>query len=1051
LDVLAHADPFVLEAALLDGVARAKAADPLARVLVLVPTRRLAEHVLRRAAARFGALLGLEVRHHRALVLELLDEAGEAAELAPRAARQQLVGRVLLGLPGNPWASYAAQTPAAVASILSAFEDLREAGIPPDQLDDVVQAGDRPLAEAYRAYHEALAAAAWRGVVDDAGLVEAALPHARARAGQYACILHHGAYELTGVHLELLRALDGPSRVTFLAPFSPGAPATRYAEAFARRHLLAGDAEPRVLPDRPGAVLGPGLPRLWVEEEGAPGPAGAIHLADVQGPEAELTYGLRRALAAVDAGSGVPPSEIAVLARSLAPYRTVLEADVAPLPLTSSLGMPLRRDPYVHDLLLVLEVVMDDFPRARTAEALRSPRLRWGVRAESADAWSLRAGILGGLDAWVEDLPVWAATPRLQEDASDEERAAEEERARERRARAEAIAAALRAVWQEAAPGRLRGFDAHAQTIESLARRMLRPPPGEGAALDDAVTLLGGLRALPRLLGEDHPVPFADAVRAFELAVDGAVRRPLREDGGGIRLLDAMQARGVTFERTVLLGWHADAIPQGRDEDVVLPDRVREALRRRCGRPLPVRAESLDEERLLATSLLASGRRSVDLVRQRADAAGRTRSASPFLREVARLALGKPDLRGLLEQSASLHAGPVGWLADLARRTGGLTEEEGTLHAALVASSPGSLLRALPSGHPLLPGLQLLETTESFTSDDGRFDGRIGTPFAGDRLSASALETLGKCPLRYFFQRVLRVRALEDEPGLDALAGNVLGLAVHEVLERLYARLHEAGALAPGGERADAERVDALLPGIWMDVVGPLCERRARRLPGLWGGLTERWLSALRTFVLEDLEDLRARGTSGIELETLVEADLDLGEGRLLPVRGRLDRLVHGPDGLRIGDYKTGRNLQYNLEPKNLVTGNALQAPLYALLTGATEVELLGIGPAHAGKERSERRLSLRSLGPLEAGFVETLGVLYDLLQHGAYPLNEKGPCGWCEYRRACRRKHPPTLTREETRADARDFRDVKEKTGSQRTTLREVRAHRARRSEVPA
>ena len=87
MDVLAHADPFVLEAALLDGVVRAKAADPLARVLVLVPTRRLAEHVLRRAAARFGALLGLEVRHHRALVLEFLDEAGEAAELAPRAAR----------------------------------------------------------------------------------------------------------------------------------------------------------------------------------------------------------------------------------------------------------------------------------------------------------------------------------------------------------------------------------------------------------------------------------------------------------------------------------------------------------------------------------------------------------------------------------------------------------------------------------------------------------------------------------------------------------------------------------------------------------------------------------------------------------------------------------------------------------------------------------------------------------------------------------------------------------------------------------------------------
>ena len=83
--------------------------------------------------------------------------------------------------------------------------------------------------------------------------------------------------------------------------------------------------------------------------------------------------------------------------------------------------------------------------------------------------------------------------------------------------------------------------------------------------------------------------------------------------------------------------------------------------------------------------------------------------------------------------------------------------------------------------------------------------------------------------------------------------------------------------------------------------------------------MTERWLSALRTFVLDDLQDLRARGTSRIDLEILVVADLDLGNGRVLPVRGRLDRLVHGPEGVRVGDYKTGRNLQYNLEPKNLV------------------------------------------------------------------------------------------------------------------------------------
>ena len=388
MEVLAHLDPFVLEAALLDRVAEVKTADPLARVLVLVPTRRLAEHGLRRAAARFGALLGLDVRHHRALVLEILEEAGEAPTLAPRAAREHLLERVLEGLPaGNPWAAYAKDTSLAVASILSACDDLREAGISPAALEDASEVGDRPLADAYRAYVEALRTAAWRGAVDDAGLMEAALPHVASRAGRYAAVLHHGAYELTGVYLDLLRALDGSGRVTFLAPIQPGAPATAYAEAFARRHLLAAGTEARVLPHQTGAVLGPGLPFVWVEDGPAcRAPEGALALADVQGPEAELTYGLRRALAAVATEDGAPPAEVAVLARSLAAYRTVLEADDAPLPLTSSIALPLRRDPYVHDLLLLLEILRTDFPRGRTAEALRSPRLRWGVHAESADS-----------------------------------------------------------------------------------------------------------------------------------------------------------------------------------------------------------------------------------------------------------------------------------------------------------------------------------------------------------------------------------------------------------------------------------------------------------------------------------------------------------------------------------------------------------------------------------------------------------------------------------------------------------------------------------------
>ena len=1054
MDVLAHPDPFLLEAALLDHVAAAKAGAPLARVLVLVPSRRLAEHVLRRAAARFGALLGLEVRHHRALVLELLEEAGEAPALAPRAARQHLLARLLAGLPGNTWAAYAEETPAAVASILSAFDDLREAGIPPEALEEAGGAAESPLAAAYRAYVEALRAAGWRGVVDDAGLVEAALPHVRSHADRYAAILHHGAYELTGGYLDLLRALDGVCPVTFLSPFLPGAPAGRYAEAFARTHLLREGEAPAVPDGAPGAILGPGLPGLFREEAtGWRAPEGTVALADVQGPDAELTYGLRRALSAV-ARDGTPPSEVAVLARSLAPYRTVLEAEDAPLPLTSSMAMPLRRDPYVHDLLLVLSIALEDFPRARTAEALRSPRLRWGVPTEAADAWSLQAGILGGLEAWCEDLPAWAGQSWRLDDASDEERAEERVRAEARRAKAQDVAKALAALAQHARPERPGTFPDHARTIADLAARLLRPPAQDAGPLEDALVLLEVLRRLPDLLGEDRLVPFAEAARVFEHAVEAEERRPLQEDGGGVRLLDAMQARGLTFERVFLLGWHADALPQGLAEDVVLKDGLREALRRSTGRPLPLRAAAQDEERLLAASLLGSARTALEIVRQRADAAGRTRSPSPYLREVARLALGRPDLEALLLQSKKLHAGPVGWLQDLADKTGSLSEDEAMLRAALSAGSADALLGSLPPAHPLSPGLRLLAATERFTpgKDGGRYDGRTGKPYPGGRLSASALESLGKCPQQFFFRKVLHVRGLEEEPDLDGLAGNVLGLAVHALLERLYTRLRDRGLLAPGTEDAAMREVDVALPALWAEATDPVAGRRAKRLPGLWAGITARWLTSLRAFVQDDLARLRTEGGSALTLESVVEADLPLGGGRVLAVRGRLDRIVRGPAGIRVGDYKTGSaNLHLRVDSKAMVTADALQAPLYARIAEADAVELLGVGPAMARRDPADARVALGSLGPLEEGFVETLSVLHDLLGHGVYPLHRGMHCAWCDFGRACRRTHPPTAAREEARADSLDFRDVKRKTGQQRTTLAEVRAARGRTDEVPA
>jgi len=214
VQVLAHPDPFVLEEELLDRLVASRSGDPLSPVLVLVPTARLAEHVQRRIARRLGACLGIDVLHHRTLALRIQDEApGRSVRSSSTRLLQALLARVLDGLPENPWARFVRDRPSALAGLLGALKDLREAVIPPTTARECLDGErERALAEIYEAYAAALVARASHGLADEAAVVGAAVTAASSHASRYAAVFHHGAYELIGVHLDLVRELRAVRR-----------------------------------------------------------------------------------------------------------------------------------------------------------------------------------------------------------------------------------------------------------------------------------------------------------------------------------------------------------------------------------------------------------------------------------------------------------------------------------------------------------------------------------------------------------------------------------------------------------------------------------------------------------------------------------------------------------------------------------------------------------------------------------------------------------------------------------------------------------------------
>ena len=135
-------------------------------------------------------------------------------------------------------------------------------------------------------------------------------------------------------------------------------------------------------------------------------------------------------------------------------------------------------------------------------------------------------------------------------------------------------------------------------------------------------------------------------------------------------------------------------------------------------------------------------------------------------------------------------------------------------------------------------------------------------------------------------------------------------------------------------------------------------------------------------------------------------------QGEVAPrarVEGRFDRVQASTEGPVVGDYKTSGNLKKRVHLTSMLKGLTLQVPLYHLLAGeASEVELLGVGPAYPGDETGEPEVAAFAgfdTGEQSEGFRETLRVLLGLARAGRFPLMKGEHCRWCAWSRACRRK----------------------------------------------
>ena len=275
-------------------------------------------------------------------------------------------------------------------------------------------------------------------------------------------------------------------------------------------------------------------------------------------------------------------------------------------------------------------------------------------------------------------------------------------------------------------------------------------------------------------------------------------------------------------------------------------------------------------------------------------------------------------------------------------------------------------------------------------------------------VSASRLEKLAGCPYRYFLENVLRVRPVEelDRDPERWLSPAEFGSLLHEILEifmketcgrgekpspeRHTARIHEIA-----DEAIERWKANTPPPNV------PSVERQRQ-------DLHEACEIFLRTEA-RDCSSITARYFEvgfGRETDLLPSFAIDLGGGKSLQLRGRIDRVDSDDNEAAwdVWDYKSGGKYKFTGGGR-LRRGTRMQHAIYASVVEALlSAEALSGHVRRSGYYFTSRKGAGERLdiGSDPEELKKTLNLLCDVVAAGLFIHGAEDECKFCDYRAIC-------------------------------------------------
>lgn len=474
-------------------------------------------------------------------------------------------------------------------------------------------------------------------------------------------------------------------------------------------------------------------------------------------------------------------------------------------------------------------------------------------------------------------------------------------------------------------------------------------------------------------------------------------KAPWSSSGGHLYLTD-LEHGGVTGRRfTFVVGLDSDRFPGGRLLDPLLLDSDRRAL---ADKDLPTSADRLTGRQFQLAGLLARLRGSVTLsYASWSPSEAREIAPAAALLDAFRLSRRRPSATfEELHRELKPVAGPV-------PRGNGRLDQQDVWLASL--EKEGRLLAGRSVVRALFPSLDAgIRARDAIREEKGNAFHGIIRPRAEEldprrnasrTLSASALESLGTCPRRYLFDRILWLDS-PDDPTWDPdrwLDARERGSLLHTVFERvLRERMERPDHGTTGEARA-------------LDILSEEAEIKLGEVPTPSQAVYRR--------ELEDLaEDVRSflNMTSSIPAPIALELKFGLGgdapfpmdvPGGTILLRGAVDRVDDGDPELTVVDYKTGRPFGYDRDSGAFYGGRRLQHIVYARVVEKLLGRRVEAFEYHFPSSRGQNTTRRYERSEYASGR-ELIARLLDGVAAGHFPPTEQpGDCRFCDHRAICR------------------------------------------------